>query len=146
MGGGLEDSVARYLAALRWRRQAEEGLRALQLTLTQWLVLDALDAIRRESGDAVSQREVGIYLALGKATVSSLMLQLAQRALVDRGPGYDARQSRIYLTARGRQLLEKGAPCSRARADDGVITALADVSAGARRRGSGRSRSRRRFS
>jgi DNA-binding MarR family transcriptional regulator len=91
-----------------WRRRIESELAELQLTLAQWLVLDALDVIFRETKDAAAQIQVGRRLGMDKATVSQVMALLERRALVDRAPEYPGNAWRIYVTNRGQLLLAKG--------------------------------------
>ena len=108
MQRSLETRIAQFQSAQRWRRSVERELRGLQLTLTQWLVLDALQTIHRETDAAVSQLQVGRRLELDKATISDVMVRLSLRGLVDRAPAYPTPEWRIYPTREGRQLVEQG--------------------------------------
>ncbi len=108
MQRALQTRITQFQSAQRWRRSVERELRDLQLTLTQWLVLDALQAIHLETDTAVSQLQVGHRLDLDKATISDVMVRLGMRGLVDRAPAYPTPELRIYPTEEGQQLLEQG--------------------------------------
>lgn len=102
-----------FRSALRWRRKVERELLTVPLTLTQWLVLDALEAIHEQTDGAVSQLQIGQRLEIDKATISDVMDRLSLRGLVDREPGYPGPEWRIYPTeegshraALGRQIVE----------------------------------------
>ncbi|HET9930860.1 MAG TPA: MarR family transcriptional regulator [Polyangiaceae bacterium] len=105
------DARSAYLAAWRWRREVELALRPLDLTFTQWLVLDATASAISELEDdhAVSQREVAEFCELDPMTVSQVMTTLALRGLVDRGPSATGRSYRIILSASGRRTLQSAA-------------------------------------
>lgn len=107
----VADARAAYLAAWRWRREVESRLRALDLTFTQWLVLDATASAISELEDdhAVSQREVAETCELDPMTVSQVMGTLSARGLVDRSPSTTGRSYRIILSAAGRRTLQSAA-------------------------------------
>jgi DNA-binding MarR family transcriptional regulator len=96
-----------YLKAWRWRREVEKALKAAELTLTQWLVLDATSALSAETDDAVSQADVAERTELDKMTVSQVMKTLAERSLVERGPDSTRHAYRIVLAPRGEQTLRR---------------------------------------
>ena len=100
--------VQQWLATTRWRRRVDGALARLDLTLVQWLVLDSLDAVFRQTQDPVSQVQVCRRLELGKASVSRLMWHLARRGLIDSAPAFGSPEHRIYLTDEGALLLEQG--------------------------------------
>jgi DNA-binding MarR family transcriptional regulator len=100
--------VQRWLAAMRWQRRVEGALARFDLSLYQWLVLDCLATIHRETRDAVSQVQVCRCLGLGKASVSRLMTRLDRRGLTDIAPAWPTREYRIYLTRAGRALHAEG--------------------------------------
>jgi DNA-binding MarR family transcriptional regulator len=100
--------VQQWLAAQRWQRRVEEALGAFDLTFAQWLVLDCLATIHREMRDAVSQVQVCRRLALGKGSVSRLMMRLDRRGLTDIAPAWPTKEYRIYLTEKGRELVAQG--------------------------------------
>jgi DNA-binding MarR family transcriptional regulator len=65
-----------WILAMRWRRRAEAALSQAGLTLTQWIVLDALRELIAETEDAVSQNEVCDRVELDRSTISSVMRRL----------------------------------------------------------------------
>lgn len=96
-----------YFRAWRWRRAVESELRSLELTFTQWLVLDATSRAIATERDAVSQSDVARTCELDRMTVSQVMKTLAERGLVDRGPSAEGPAYRIFLTQRGEQTVRR---------------------------------------
>lgn len=103
-----EIGLRRWQRAMRWRRRVERELRPLELTLAQWLVLDTMAKLIRETDDAVSQVQVARRLEMDKATLSQVMDALARHGLVDRGPSFPGPEYRIYLTKNGAKLAAQG--------------------------------------
>ena len=108
--GASPASVAleRWRAMQRWRRRADAELASMGLTLTQWLVLESAEALVRQSGDAVSQKDVSVRVELDQMTVSQVMQVLDAKGLVDRGPSFGGPAYRIYVTSRGKALVAHG--------------------------------------
>jgi DNA-binding MarR family transcriptional regulator len=102
------EGLERWRAAVRWRRRVERELRALGLTLTQWIVLEAAAALVREHRDAVSQLDIGRRAQIDKATTSEVMMRLSVRGLVDRDIDATGLGYRIYVTDDGGLALEEG--------------------------------------
>jgi DNA-binding MarR family transcriptional regulator len=96
-----------YLSAWRWRRAVEGVLKSVGLTFTQWLVLQATDALIRESKDAVNQNAVAARTELDRMTVSQVMTTLAKLGHVDRGSDSVGRGYRISVSASGRRALAR---------------------------------------
>lgn len=115
---------AQWWRAMRWRAAVESSLAGTGLTFTQWLVLDALRDLIRESDDAVNQSEVGARLALSRANVSFVMRALERKWLVSRGPDLTGRAWRIFLTDDGERLL-----CGVAERVAAAASVCADLSA-----------------
>jgi DNA-binding MarR family transcriptional regulator len=111
--GGLHPDVTaarrRYLDAWRWRRAVEAELKVLELTLTQWLVLESAAQATRQQGDAVSQRMVADLAELDQMTVSQVLRTLERRGLVDRGADAAGPAHRVRLTRSGERTLEAAA-------------------------------------
>jgi DNA-binding MarR family transcriptional regulator len=101
----------RYGAAVRWRRAVERELASVELTLTQWFVLEATAAIERETGDATNQSAVAARADLDRMTTSQVMSALSRRGLVDRGPDMCGRGYRIFVTPAGLAALRAGLAC-----------------------------------
>lgn len=111
--------LARWRAAMHWRRLVDEALAPFQLTLTQWLVLDATLALTLELGDAVSQKQVSERTGLDKVTVSQRMQSLERRHYVDRAPDFIWPAWRVRVTEKGVRAVEESrslveAACARA--------------------------------
>lgn len=105
---GDPEGIASWRAAVRWRREVERELRAIGLTLIQWLVLDAAATLVRELRDAVSQSEIGRRAEIDRATLSDVMMRLAQRGLVDRDIDVTGASYRIIVTDSGDLAIEQG--------------------------------------
>ncbi|MEO8177394.1 MAG: MarR family transcriptional regulator [Deltaproteobacteria bacterium] len=103
-----DEELQRWLAARRWQRRMARALAPLKLTLAQWLVLNTLARLIRESNDAVSQILVGRHLEMDKATLCTLMQKLDRRGLVDRAPEFGGSAYRIYLSPAGRTAARQG--------------------------------------
>lgn len=100
--------VQRWLAAMRWQRRVDGALARLDLSFNQWLILDCVASLHRETGDAVSQVQVSRRLGFGKPSVSRLMARLDRRGLTDIAPAWPTKEYRIYLTRTGRELVAQG--------------------------------------
>ena len=94
---------------MAWRREAEKGLAGLELTLAQWIVLDATRSLVESTKDAVTQADVAQHTEMDRMTISQVMRNLERAGLVDRGPSLDARAWRIILTGRGERTVKQGA-------------------------------------
>jgi DNA-binding MarR family transcriptional regulator len=93
----------------------QDALRALSLTLPQYLVLASLVRLDAETGDAVSQRELVDDTGLDKMTTSHAVRALERQGLADRGlDGADTRRWRVIPTRSGIALLKRAAPCAQA--------------------------------
>lgn len=104
-------AVERYLEACRWRRVVERRLRAVGLTFAQWLVLDATNALIRETKDAVNQNDVARRTELDRMTVSQVMRTLAKQGHVDRDTDMIGRGYRIWVTSKGEKTLALAENC-----------------------------------
>jgi DNA-binding MarR family transcriptional regulator len=91
---------------MRWRRSVDAVLTAAGLTFTQWLVLDALQELIEETGDAVSQNEVCARVELDRSTVSAVMRLLQEKQLVSRGIDITGRAWRVFLHGRASAILQ----------------------------------------
>lgn len=90
---------------MRWRRRAERGLAAFDLTITQWFVLLAAQAVVQETGDATTQNAVAEWAELDRVTVSQVVRVLEQKGLVGRGPHAERIAYRLRVTPRGARVL-----------------------------------------
>lgn len=80
----------------------------MDLTLAQWLVLDASHELISQMGDAINQNQVAARLGQDRMTVSQVMRALERKGLVDRGPDLLSTAYRIWVTASGIRALAKG--------------------------------------
>ena len=109
IGSRAAACLERFREAMAWRREVEQGLAGLELTLAQWIVLDATRSLVESTKDAVSQADVAKHTEMDRMTISQVMRNLDRSGLVDRGPSLDARAWRIILTARGERAVRQGA-------------------------------------
>ena len=92
---------------MRWRRQVEALLAGIEISFTQWLVLDALQGLIAETEDAVSQNDVARRLELDRMTISLVMRALERKQLVSRGIDITGRAWRVLLTTEAEALLRE---------------------------------------
>jgi DNA-binding MarR family transcriptional regulator len=71
----------------------------------EWLILETLQELLDETGDAVSQIEIARRAGLSKTKASHWMFWMEEHGLIDRGPSSDGRAYRIWLGGRGEELL-----------------------------------------
>jgi DNA-binding MarR family transcriptional regulator len=71
----------------------------------EWLLLETLHELIRETSDAVSQSQLVERTGLTKTVVSYWMFSMQERGLVDRGPALDGRSYRIWISRDGEQTL-----------------------------------------
>ncbi|GAA1857261.1 MarR family winged helix-turn-helix transcriptional regulator [Myceligenerans crystallogenes] len=96
----LRESV---LAARRAARTAAGVLGPEGFALDEWLVLDALGA-----GDGLTMSQLRAAVLVDKATLGRRVDDLLTKALVYREvDGLDRRVIRVYLSARGRDVLSR---------------------------------------
>jgi len=98
---------AEWLAAMRWRRQIQVSCARSQLTFTQWLVLDGVRQLVKETDDDVIQNEIAARLELDQATISEVVQRLEARNLVSRGGDITNKAWRVHLTDEAEQLLRE---------------------------------------
>lgn len=91
-----------WFASMRWRREVE---RELNMTFTQWLVLDVADDLIRETSDAISQNDIASRLELDKMTISTVARNLEKLGWFSRQPAFGRPAIRIVLTEKGEQAL-----------------------------------------
>jgi DNA-binding MarR family transcriptional regulator len=71
----------------------------------EWLILETLQELLEEAGDAVSQIEIAKRAGLSKTKASYWMFWMEEHGLVSRGPSSDGRAYRIWLDQRGEEVL-----------------------------------------
>jgi len=93
--------------ARKFRRRAERIILARGISFARWHVLEATERLIRETGDAVSQRQVCRRTQRAESSVSGLMRALSLAGLVDIGPHPWDVSYRIWVTAEGRRLIAR---------------------------------------
>jgi DNA-binding MarR family transcriptional regulator len=71
----------------------------------EWLLLETLQELLDETGDAVSQVEIAKRAGITKMMTSYWMTWMDEHGLVDRAPSFDGRAYRILFGERGREVL-----------------------------------------
>lgn len=104
-GRQVARALDEYFAAWRWRRSVERELRAVELTLPQWLVLEACAELHAEHDEPLNQRAIASHLELDPMTVSQVMKNLVARGLVDRTTDASGRAYRVVVTKKGSKTL-----------------------------------------
>ena len=108
----LSDEEKRWDAAMvlwrsarRFQRRAERIARLRGISFAAWQVLEVTERLIRETGDAVSQREVAQRAGVAKSSVSELMRGLELGGFVDGRPDGWGMCVRIWLTKSGERLV-----------------------------------------
>ncbi len=103
--------VVRPTAQLRqrWREARQFQTRAQKAlgryAFFEWLLLEALQELLDETGDAVSQIQIAERAGLTKMLTSYWMGTMSERGLVDRGAALDGRSYRIIMGELGTRVL-----------------------------------------
>jgi DNA-binding MarR family transcriptional regulator len=97
---------------MRWQRAVDRALAPLDLTHSQYWVLQTTRYLQEEvHNDAVSQQQIADAAQLDKATTSYLCRKLEAKGLLDRGDTHDDRRAwRVIVTSKARRLLAKAGP------------------------------------
>jgi DNA-binding MarR family transcriptional regulator len=94
--------------AKRYRRMLEQELAPVDLTFTEWFVLQATLSLVHETNDAVNQNAVSARTEQDRNTTSRVMRALERKGLVDRGPDALGPGYRIWVTPKGERVSSKG--------------------------------------
>lgn len=97
----------RWRAARRFQVAAKRALAKTDMSFSEWLLLEALDELVRETGDAVSQQAVAARAGVSKVMASYWMTKLEQDCLLDRGLGEDTRSYLLLLSEEGAEALAR---------------------------------------
>jgi DNA-binding MarR family transcriptional regulator len=105
--------AARASASVRqqWREarvfqeKAQRLFKEPTTTFVEWLLLETLQELIDERGDAVSQAEVARRSGLSERVVSYWMLLMSDLGFVDRGPDADGRAWRVLITDLGERTV-----------------------------------------
>lgn len=93
----------RWRDARQFQTRAQNALKGY--AFFEWLLLEALQELLDETGDAVSQIQIAERAGLTKMLTSYWMSDMADRGLVDRGPALDGRSYRIIMSTLGTRVL-----------------------------------------
>lgn len=93
--------------ARNFRRRVERIVRRRGISFARWQVLEATQRLIRETGDAVSQRQVMRRTRHSESSVSEQMRSLSLSGLVDVGPDAWGVSYRIWMTAKGERLIAR---------------------------------------
>ena len=89
------------------RRFQMEVQRALgkHASFFEWLLLESLQELLDENGDAVRQVDIATRSGLSKMMTSYWMTSMEEHGLVDRAPSFDGRAYRVIISQRGEEML-----------------------------------------
>ncbi len=77
------------------------------MSFVEWLLLEALAELVKETGDAVSQQAVAARAGVSKVVASYWMSDMEQDCLLDRGLGEDTRSYLLLLSEEGIEALQR---------------------------------------
>ena len=104
----------RWREARQFQVRAQRALGAIGMPFVEWLLLESLQELIDETGDAVSQAQVADRAGLTKMIASYWMGLMDEHGLIDRGPALDGRSYRVYVGERGADALKVAAARLRA--------------------------------
>jgi hypothetical protein len=81
----------------------------LRVTFTQWMLLQAIGELVRETRDAVSELSVARRTGVDRTTVAQVVWKLVRDHLVSAGPDAVWPGLRLFLSADGEALAREGA-------------------------------------
>ena len=77
------------------------------MSFVEWLLLEALAELVKETGDAVSQQAVATRAGVSKVVASYWMSDMEEDCLLDRGLGEDSRSYLLLLSEEGVEALQR---------------------------------------
>jgi len=93
--------------ARQFQQRVERIILPRGISFARWHVLETTQRLVRETGDAVSQRDVSRRSQRAESSVSQLMRSLTLSGLVDVGPDAWGVSYRIWVTAKGERLIAR---------------------------------------
>ena len=90
---------------MKFRRQVQRSLRALDVSFAEWRVLEAACRLIRLKDRPVSHLEVSRELALGEDSVSRMMWRLSERGLVSHDLDGLCHAYRVLLTDESERIV-----------------------------------------
>ena len=103
--GAVELQKAQWLLSAQWRKRVAAVCSEVELSFTEWLVVDALRELYQELEDAVTQNAIAERAGLRRGNVSALMSALEEKYLVSRGPSASGRAWRVLPTHEAEERL-----------------------------------------
>ncbi len=98
-----------WRASTLWRKAIEAGLKPLNLTHPQFVILAATGWLTK-GGEKASQVEIGRFAGLDPNTTSQILRTLEGKKLVKRGLSKDERSKNPLLTSTGAEVLSRAMP------------------------------------
>ena len=89
-----------------FQERAQRLLGEQNVSFVEWLLLETLQELIDETGDAVSQIAVARRSALSERVVSHWMRVMDDFGFIDREPGDDGRAWRVELSKLGQRMLQ----------------------------------------
>jgi DNA-binding MarR family transcriptional regulator len=96
-----------WTSARRFQESVQEALATEGITFMEWLLLETLQELITERGDAVSQADLARRTGISDRVISYWMRQMTEYGAVDRGPTPDGRAWRVILTRGGERSREQ---------------------------------------
>ena len=106
-----EEARQSAAARKRWRdarvfqADVQTVLAGLSIQFMEWLLLETLQELIDETGDAVSQSTIAERAGLTRKVASYWLIMMSETALVDRGPCCEGTAWRVILTEMGERTL-----------------------------------------
>lgn len=97
----------RWRDARRYQAKAQKALAGTDISFVEWLLLEALAELVRETGDAVSQQAVAARAGVSPVVASYWMSDMEEDCLLDRGLGEDTRSYLLLLSEDGVEALQR---------------------------------------
>ncbi|MES1184216.1 MAG: MarR family transcriptional regulator [Myxococcales bacterium] len=88
-----------------FQQKAQRLFKEPTTAFVEWLLLETLQELIEERGDAVSQAEVARRSGLSERVVSRWISLMSDLGFVDRGPDADRRAWRLILTDLGERTV-----------------------------------------
>lgn len=95
----------RWREARMFQQKAQRLFKEPTTAFVEWLLLETLQELIEERGDAVSQAEVARRSGLSERVVSRWISLMSDLGFVDRGPDADRRAWRLILTDLGERTV-----------------------------------------
>ena len=88
-----------------FQADAQMVLTRTGIQFTEWLLLETIQELLDETGDAVSQSAIAQHAGLTRKVASYWLILMRENALIDRGPASEGTAWRVILTDLGERTL-----------------------------------------